>query len=133
MAYQRPLLKDRLAGRVVHGRNPGPEPYLSNEEEKELSTFLNDVCKMGHGKTKQEVLFLVKKVLDKKERSVQSFNGEGWWNKFMQRHPELSLRTADPLSYSRSNALTQEMLDHYFTLLKKTLTNNHILDMASVI
>ena len=33
-------LKDRLSGRVVHGTNPGPKPYLTRNEEMELSTHL---------------------------------------------------------------------------------------------
>ena len=33
-------LKDRISGRVVHGRNPGPCPYLDPDEEKELADFL---------------------------------------------------------------------------------------------
>ena len=32
----RTSLKDRLAGRVIHGTKIGPKPYLTNEEEKEL-------------------------------------------------------------------------------------------------
>ncbi len=28
-------LKDRLSGRVVHGSNPGPKPYLSAVEEQD--------------------------------------------------------------------------------------------------
>ena len=42
-------LKDRIAGRIVHGKKPGPEPYLTSDEEKELASFLIDVSKMGHG------------------------------------------------------------------------------------
>ena len=45
------------------------------------------------------------------------FNGEGWWSRFMKRHFELSLQTLDPLSHSRSNAISQSVLDHYFELL----------------
>ena len=32
----RTTLKDRLSGRVEHGRKPGPTPYLNTVEEKEL-------------------------------------------------------------------------------------------------
>ena len=32
-------LKDRLSGKVVHGTNMGPKPYLTHEEEKELVDF----------------------------------------------------------------------------------------------
>ena len=56
----RTILKDRLSGRVQHGRKSGPKPYLSPDEEKELVTFLIDVCKMGQGKTKREVLDVVR-------------------------------------------------------------------------
>ena len=32
-------LKDRLSGRVKHGSKPGPAPYLTKEEERELAEF----------------------------------------------------------------------------------------------
>lgn len=35
----RQTLNDRISGRVVHGTKPGPKPYLSQPEEKELSFF----------------------------------------------------------------------------------------------
>ncbi len=35
----RTTLKDRIAGRVVHGTNIGPRKYLSLEEEQELVNF----------------------------------------------------------------------------------------------
>ena len=40
------------------------------------------------------------------------FNGEGWWHKFMKRHPDLSLRTSDPLSHYRLNAVSQSTTLH---------------------
>jgi hypothetical protein len=30
----RSTLKNRLSGRVEHGKNPGPKPYLTRDEEK---------------------------------------------------------------------------------------------------
>ena len=36
----RTTLKDRVAGRVVHGTRSGPKPYLTPQEEKELAEFL---------------------------------------------------------------------------------------------
>ena len=40
-------LKDRISGRVKHGKNPGPTSFLTNEEENELASFLTKACKMG--------------------------------------------------------------------------------------
>lgn len=84
-------LKDRLSGRVKHGAYPGPVPYLSREEEDELAAFLMQVSEIGWGKTKREVIQIVRQVLVKKGRDTESFNGEGWWLRFMERHPKLSL------------------------------------------
>jgi len=55
---------------------------------------------MGNGKTKKESIQTVKRLVEKK-RSMEGlplvkFNGEGWWSRFMKRHPELSLRSSDP-------------------------------------
>ena len=44
-------LKDRISGHVVHGRNPGPCPYLDPDEEKELADFLVSSAECGYGKT----------------------------------------------------------------------------------
>ena len=126
-------LKDRLSGRVKHGANPGPLPYLTSDEEDELATFLIRASEVGSGKTKREVIVIVQHVLEKKGRDTDSFHGEGWWLRFMQRHPTLSLRTADPLSRVRANALTEENMKAYFDLLEKTLTDHGLLNRSSCI
>ena len=36
----RSTLEDRLSGRVEHSKNPGPQPYLTHNEEQELSVHL---------------------------------------------------------------------------------------------
>ena len=47
-------LKDGLRGRVVHGTNPGPRPYLDKEEERALADHLIEVAKLGYGKTRKK-------------------------------------------------------------------------------
>ena len=119
-SYQVPrsTLRDRITGRVMHGKKSGPKPYLSSEEEKELVTFLKQAASIGYGKTKKEVLAMVQK----------TFNGEGWWSRFMSRNPKLSLRTADPLSKARADAVTQDKIDKYFKLLESTLEEHDLAD-----
>ena len=55
----RSTLKDHLNGRVIHGTNPGPVPYLSRNEETELSTHLLQATSMGLGRTRRDVLSIV--------------------------------------------------------------------------
>ena len=47
-------LKDRISGRVVPGRNPGPRPYLDPDEERELTDFLVSSAECGYGKTRRD-------------------------------------------------------------------------------
>ena len=52
----RQTLQDRISGKVVHGINPGPKPYLSSvQEEKDLAGFLIDSAKVGYGKSRDQV------------------------------------------------------------------------------
>ena len=51
----RSTLKDRLSGRVKHGTKPGPKPYLSAEEEAELTSHLLQAADLGFGKTRRDV------------------------------------------------------------------------------
>ena len=126
-------LKDRLSGRVKHGSKPGPSPYLTAKEELELNEFLITCSELGYGKTKREVIGIVRKALQKKGHELAHFNGEGWWLRFMQRHPKLSLHCSDPLSRVRSNAVTEENMAKYFSLLEETLEENGILNKPSKI
>ena len=126
-------LKDRISGRVKHGTKPGPIPYLTEVEEKELHDFLVKAAAMGCGKTKKEVFSILERTLKKKGSLHDHFNGEGWWIRFMERYPRLSLRSTDALSRMRANAITKENMDHYFTLLRQTLTDNNLLDKPAYI
>jgi len=55
-----------LSGRIIHGQNSGPDPYLSVDEEKELATYLIDAANIGYGKTRKDVLGIVQRYVEKK-------------------------------------------------------------------
>ena len=55
-------LKDRLSGQIMHGKNPGPRPYLDPSEEVELSKHLLMTSKIGLGKTRREAMAIVETV-----------------------------------------------------------------------
>lgn len=59
-------LSDRVSGRVIHGVKPGPRPYLSSKEDKELGSFLKDCAKVGYGKTRRDVLSIAQCVAEDK-------------------------------------------------------------------
>ena len=55
----RSTLKDRLSGRVVHGTNSGPKPYLTRDEETKLSAHLLRASSIGLGRTRRDVKCIV--------------------------------------------------------------------------
>ena len=60
-------LKDQVSGRVSHGCNMGPRPYLTYKEESELLEFIIKCLKIGYGKTRQDLMKLVDSCLAKKK------------------------------------------------------------------
>ena len=116
----RSTLKDRLSGRVVHGRNPGPEPYLNVEEEQELAGHLINASNIGYGKTRQEVLNIVERYVERKEHTSlrSSTVTHGWWQKFLKRNPSLSLRAGDSTASIRMDAINAENLKNYYDQLR---------------
>lgn len=42
-------------GRISHGKKPGPDPYLTTDEEAKLCDFLIETSDYGYRRTKREV------------------------------------------------------------------------------
>ena len=89
----RTTLQDRVTGRVTHGHNPGPKPYLDMAEESELTSHLIDASKIGYGKTRCEVFSIVERYVKQKEdvKLRSAAITHGWWQKLLKRNPFLSL------------------------------------------
>ena len=121
-------LKDRLRGRVVHGTKPGPKPYLTANEETSLSNHLIEAAQAGYGKTRKQVKSIVESVAREKGILRARRISDGWWRRFRERQPTLSLRRGDPTAHVRMNAINQETLDNYYDLLEDILTENNLLD-----
>ena len=120
-------LKDRLSGRVVHGTNPGPRPYLSKREEDELANYLVQTAKVGYGKTRRQVKCIVEKVADEKGTlKVKGKVSDGWWRRFLERHPQLYLCAGDATAHVRMDAVNTENISHYYRILRECLEENDL-------
>ena len=72
------MLGSRVSGKVVHGTNQGPKPFLTAVEEKELLSFLVDIAKAGYGKTGKQIIRLVGSVArDKGQMTGQKISQMG--------------------------------------------------------
>ena len=115
-------LHDRISGKVIDGTCSGPERYLTDTEESSLVKFLHKCYSIGFARSKKQVMALVNKIVRKKGKAKAV--SSGWWESFRKRHPDLVLRTAEPLSYVRAVCTSDEILDTYFDMLEATLTDN---------
>jgi len=93
--------------------------YLTDEEEQELASFLTEVAKIGYPRTKKEVLTIVQQIVN--STGIAADVTKGWWDRFVKRHPSLTLKTAVPLTLSRAKAGSKEVLDRYFDILQNCL------------
>ena len=122
----RSTLKDRLHGRVVHGTNPGPRPYLEAAEEGELVDYIFDAAKAGYSKTRQQIKGIAEKVAKEKGVLKSKRISDGWWRRFMSRQPKLALRRGDSTSHIRMDAINHENMQSYFALLKEALDEHDL-------
>lgn len=125
-AVPKTTLYDRVSGKVTHGTNPGPRPYLTREEEQELGTYLKHCAKVGYGKTRHDVLGIVETVATEKGVLRCGQVSSGWWRRFLERQKDLSLRQGDSTAHVRMDAMNCETMQHYFTLLKDTLESHDL-------
>ena len=121
-------LSDRVSGRVTFGSHSGPKRYLSDEEETHLVYFLGRVASLGYAKTKKEVLAVVEEMVAAKGKEVHVSNG--WWESFHKRHPILSLRSAEKVSYARLVATDPQIIS---SLLEQTLSEYNLFESPAQI
>ena len=131
-AVPKSTLYDRVSGRVTLNARSGPDRYLSDEEEERLAKWLIRCASIGYAKSKKDVLAIVTAMMTKK-RGIEVNVSKEWWESFRRRHPQLTIRCAETLAYTRAVAANEETLNQYFDLLEATLTDNQLLDKPSQI
>jgi len=110
----RATLQDRVKGKVMHGVNAGPQPYLQTGEEKELSCFLMEVAAVGYGKIKKQVKFLAEMVAKNKgilrstPKNKAGKVSDGLFRRFMLRQKTITLWKRDPTAQVRMETCSQQ-------------------------
>ena len=88
---------------------------------EELASFLVQTAKNGYPHSRSQLLSLVQQIVDGK-----GIKATGWWERFVNCHPQLSLWTGVPLSLARAMA-------KYFYILEDCLVQNGIFEKAAAI
>ena len=58
---------------------------------------------------------------------------EGWWRRFLERQPKLSLRHGDSTAHVRMDTVNQETMWQYFSLLEDVMKEHNLKDKPSQI
>ncbi len=73
-------LGDGISGRVLDGSRSGPQPYLSDKDEKELYKFIMACASVGYPKTRQDVLAIVQQLIQSRGgKSTDKVVTGGWY------------------------------------------------------
>ncbi|GFO19616.1 LOW QUALITY PROTEIN: tigger transposable element-derived protein 6-like protein [Plakobranchus ocellatus] len=106
---------DKLSGR--RQLQDKPKTVLSEEEEAEIVNFLKEMSVRGFGKTKNELLMVVKNYLDHKGRKTlweQNMPSDKWFRLFRKRHTEIVFRKPQLLGKQRALVSKKDILDWFF-------------------
>lgn len=95
----------------------GCESYLNSEEERLLVNWIGTMGKAGFPVTKNQLLDSVQRLVkDLKVKNPErefpfagNRPGRHWYESFLKRNPEISLRTAQNLTSSRANVTEQQL------------------------
>ena len=109
-----------MKGIVQNGCRPGPATILTEEEEDHLASYLKQMSEMGYGLSRETVMRLAFTIVDKAQRK-HPFKGEtagrAWFDGFIRRHPKLTIRSPQPLSYSRALCSNPDTLRDFLVSL----------------
>ena len=117
--YNIPLetFRRRVNETVAIDCRPGPRTVLTEEEETKLADYLLRMSEMGYGLTREGVMGLAYSIVEKSKRPHPFQNGSAgraWFEGFMRRRPNLTIRSPQSLSYCRAISANKETITDFF-------------------
>ncbi len=110
-------LRRRVNGSVSMDCRPGPSTVLTEEEEECLANYVVQMSDMGFGLSPDAIKNIAYRIVEKSGRKHPFKNntaGQDWFKGFRRRHPRLTIRTPQPLSYCRAVCSNRETIDYFF-------------------
>lgn len=97
---------------------------FSDEEERQLASYVLKVDSMFYGLTRKEFLTLAghfAKAKNKKNVFKRGVAGKDWFNNFQKRNPQIVLSTPEPTSIARMQGFNKNQVNRFYNLLEKLI------------
>ena len=120
-------LKRRVDGIVLVDARPGPVTVLTREEEDKLCQYCLD---MGYGLGVEDSKVIAYCIVETTGRPHPFKNGSAgrdWYEGFLKRHPQLTLRKPEALSYARAKNANAKAIEDFFAKLAAVCARLNIL------
>ena len=126
----RKTLADYVKRGTVIKKSPGPPTVFSARDEEELVARIIRLQKVGFPLSSVDVrraAFQYARRIGLSEKfgnnaKVNETVGKDWFHSFMARHPTLSLRTSETLSYGRGCGLNRVIVNDFYEVLRKAIS-----------
>ena len=108
----------------------GPPTVLTHEEEEQLACYCVKMADMGFGLSREELMRTACRIAEcsgRKHPFAKGTAGRAWYDGFKSRHPKLTLRSSQSLSYSRAACTNEEIIKDYFSKLGAVCAGLNIL------
>jgi hypothetical protein len=109
----RSVIQTRIKGKCQVAAHVGKPTSLTTKQESELASYLIDMADCGFGKDVCEIRVIAAKMSTNSKFKATT----RWWQRFKQRHPELSRRRAQGFERLRAIAMNPSLIKQYFLLL----------------
>ena len=116
-------LQRRYKKRAAGVSRRGPPPKLGRSGEAALVTWLQECERTGMCVTLRQLAEMAKRIAEELDPLDTFKGGRAWFDAFMQRHPELSVRKPEKTEHARLYALAPWKLKEYFQLLKPLIVD----------
>ncbi|XP_072398392.1 uncharacterized protein [Diabrotica undecimpunctata] len=124
-------LRNKLKGISPEVCNMGPATVLTADEEDLIVKWIIDIARAGFPVTKQCLVDTVTKLikeLDRKTPFTEGTPGKKWFHSFLNRHPNISLKTSEKLTGYRGQ-LTEIDIRNWFQEVSNYFKDNGYSDI----
>ena len=113
--YSRPIetLRRRTTGQISLEATPGPTTVLTEEEECKLGGYCIKMADIAYGLSQEDLChtaFQIVKASGRKHPFTNEMVRRAWYSGFVARHPRLTLRSPQPLSFAGAISASDEVV-----------------------